>query len=125
MKPVHTVALGLFLALIGFIIFIGQKADNDETLYIGMIGLLVVVGLIALLTLIAKDQAEPTQKLYFTAIGTLIGLVGGLAGGAAIGTSAGQSAADDVANTVQSGQEQIKSDLQDVKEEVKKPGATP
>src|SRR5919198_904891 len=96
MKAPHTVGLVAFMALVGFLAWLAQEGDNDEKLYIGLIGTVMLIGLIGLLAALARSLDENREKIYFTAIGTLIGLVGGLVGGAAIGNQAGKSAADDV-----------------------------
>jgi hypothetical protein len=94
------------VALIGFLAFITglaalAPANTDAKYYFGAIGLVVVLGVIALLSVLAWKTDEGAQKLYFGVIGTLvgsvIGLTGGIAGGAAGGTNAGQAAAQNVA----------------------------
>jgi len=76
-----------------------NKADAQY--YFASIGLLSVLGLVALLAVLAKGAADGQDKLYFGAIATLLAsiaaLVGGIGGGAVAGDEAGKTAAREVA----------------------------
>ena len=88
--------LVVFLLLIAGLAAMATANDKNTQYYFAAIGLMLVLGLVAVLALLARGATEGRDRLYFGAISTLLasvaGLTGGIAGGAVVGDEQGETA---------------------------------